>query len=39
METPMAALTEMFQSAWWRRVAVAGFVIGFVGGLVPLFVR
>jgi len=34
----MSGITSMFQSQWWRRVALLGFTLGLVGGLLPRFV-
>jgi len=31
----MSGITSMFQNQWWRRVALLGFALGFVGGLIP----
>lgn len=31
----MSGITSMFQSQWWRRVALLGFALGVVGGLAP----
>ncbi len=35
----MAQIAAMFRNAWWRRAALAGFVVGLVGGLTPLLTR
>jgi hypothetical protein len=35
----MSTITSMLRSAWWRRAALTGFVLGLVGGMAPLLVR
>lgn len=35
----MALITSMFRNAWWRRAALAGFIVGLVGGLAPLLTQ
>jgi len=34
----MSGITSMFRNQWWRRVAMLGFTVGVVGGLLPRLV-